>query len=440
VSSLAIQLEHVSKRYRTGRSRTIVDRIASEMDRLRGQRDEVHSAARGRIEATIWALRDVSFTVPQGAGLGVIGRNGAGKTTLLKLISRVTWPTSGKVWVAGQVVSLIELGAGFHPELTGRENVYLGAGLFGLTRRESDRQFDAIVRFADVERLIDTPMKRYSSGLYARLGFSVAIHSNPDIVLVDEVLAVGDAAFRRRALEALRQLIADGKTVLFISHDMWNVRRLCSQILWMEEGRVRAYGPAGEVAEQYMNEVNLEALANQSTALQSHRGGTGEMRYVSVEMFDSAGRPTSLLAASDMLLVRATYRAERPIDRPVFQIAIVDVDTGLVITTATSTAGDIPGEVAGQGTIECRFARLPLRPRQYVLRLSISDSHQLASYDVVTAGPRFAVRAPGGGVDGLADEQDGLVSLPFEFAHRGATVPAGNRETQCHHREHRDVL
>src|SRR5262249_61412172 len=152
--------------------------------------------------------------------------------------------TRGTVRVAGRVVSLIELGAGFHPELTGRENVYLGGGLFGLTSAEIDREFDRIVAFADVERLIDTPMKRYSSGLYARLGFSVAIHSNPDVVLVDEVLAVGDAAFRRRALEALRQLIADGRTVRCISHDMWNVRRLCGRILWMEEGRVRAYGGA----------------------------------------------------------------------------------------------------------------------------------------------------------------------------------------------------
>src|SRR5204863_441949 len=175
-------------------------------------------------DGTIYALREVSLEVPQGAGLGVIGRNGAGKTTLLKLISRVTWPTSGTVRVAGHVVSLIELGAGFHPELTGRENVYLGAGLFGLTRREIDRRFDAIVEFADVERLIDTPMKRYSAGLYGGLGFAVAIHSNPDIVLVEEVLSVRDASFRRRALESLRQLIALGKTVLFISHDLWNVR------------------------------------------------------------------------------------------------------------------------------------------------------------------------------------------------------------------------
>lgn len=415
--SVALQLEHVSKRYRTGRSRTLVDLVAQKFSAARGRSDEVHSATRGTMGSTIHALRDVSFDVPQGAGLGVIGRNGAGKTTLLKLISRVTWPTSGRVLVAGHVVSLIELGAGFHPELTGRENVYLGAGLFGLTRREVDRQFDAIVEFADVERLIDTPMKRYSSGLYARLGFSVAIHSNPDIVLVDEVLAVGDAAFRRRALEALRRLIAEGRTVLFISHDMWNVRRLCTQILWMEEGRVRAVGPAGEIAEQYMNEVNLQALSNDATALQSHRGGTGEIRFDRVELLDGRGAPTAMLTSGDTLLIRASYRVTRPVQRPVFQIAIVDVDSGIVVTTASSAPHLAPAQLDSEGSVECRFSQLPLRPRQYVLRLSILDDHQLAAYDLVTAGPRFAVTGHGSGVDSLADEQDGLVTLPFEFQH-----------------------
>jgi lipopolysaccharide transport system ATP-binding protein len=307
--SIAIQLENVTKRYRTGRSRTIVDLVASSVDQMRGKSDEVHSATRGKIDATIHALRDVSFEVKEGAGLGIIGRNGAGKTTLLKMISRVTWPTSGKVRVAGHVVSLIELGAGFHPELTGRENVYLGAGLFGLTRKEIDRQFDAIVNFADVERLIDTPMKRYSSGLYARLGFSVAIHSNPDIVLVDEVLSVGDASFRRRAMEALRGLIASGKTVLFISHDMWNVRRLCSDILWMDNGAVRAYGEAGAIAETYMNEVNLQAMNNQSTSLQSHRGGTGEVRFEQVDLFDGTGAPCGAFKTDDTLVIRGAYVA-----------------------------------------------------------------------------------------------------------------------------------
>jgi len=414
----AVRLESASKRYRAGRSRTIIDLVASNIDRLRGRSQDVHSATRGKIDATIWALRDVTFDVPEGAGVGVIGRNGAGKTTLLKLISRVTWPTHGRVRVAGRVVSLIELGAGFHPELTGRENVYLGGGLFGLTRREIDKRFDQIVAFADVDRLIDTPMKRYSSGLYARLGFSVAIHANPDVVLVDEVLAVGDAAFRRRALEALRQLIADGKTVLFISHDMWNVRRLCDQILWMEDGGVRAYGPAGEIAERYMNEVNVQALANQATALQSARSGTGEIRFTAVDLLDAAGAPSVMLSPGAALVVRAGYQAARPIARPVFQVGIIDVDTGLVITTATSRPADVSATVAGAGVIECRFPRLPLRPRQYIVRLSITDSYQLASYDVVTAGPRFAVSGHGSGVEGLADDEDGLVSLPFEFSLR----------------------
>jgi len=415
--AIAIQLDHVTKRYRAGRSRTLVDMVASNVAGWRGQSADVHSATRGRVSSTIAALDDVTFAVGKGAGLGIIGRNGAGKTTLLKLISRVTWPTSGKVRVAGRTVSLIELGAGFHPELTGRENVYLGGGLFGLTRKEIDRQFDAIVDFADVARLIDTPMKRYSSGLYARLGFAVAIYSRPDIVLVDEVLSVGDAAFRRRALEALRALIADGKTVLFISHDMWNVRRLCSDILWMENGGVRAYGAAGEIAERYMNEVNLEAMANQATSLQSHRGGTGEVRYVAVDLHTASGEQTGLITPGESLVVRATYRANQRLAGPVFQVAIVDVDSGLVITTATSKAGDVPVMVDGDGVIECRFDRLPLRPRQYVLRLAITDAHQLASYDVVTAGPRFAVTGLGGGVENLADEEDGLVSLPYVFDH-----------------------
>ena len=419
--SIAIQLEHASKRYRTGRSRTVVDLVASSLNGLRGRSDDVHSTSRGKISSTIHALRDVSFEVPEGAGLGIIGRNGAGKTTLLKLISRVTWPTSGKVRVAGHVVSLIELGAGFHPELTGRENVYLGGGLFGLTRKEVDQRFDEIVHFADVERLIDTPMKRYSSGLYARLGFAVAIHSRPDIVLVDEVLSVGDAAFRRRALEALRGLIAAGKTVLFISHDMWNVRRLCSQILWMEEGAVRAHGPAGEIAERYMNEVNLQALANQETSLQSHRGGTGEVRFEAVELFNQSGTPATTFTADDTLVVRGAYIATKAVERPVFQVAIVDVDTGVIVTTASSASsarGEMPATVSGPGVIEMRFGRLPLRPRQYVLRLSITDANQLGSYDEIVAGPRFAVIGTGGGVDSLADEQDGLVSVPFEVEHR----------------------
>ncbi|HWW82938.1 MAG TPA: ABC transporter ATP-binding protein [Vicinamibacterales bacterium] len=418
-TALAIQLEQVAKRYRTGRSRTLVDLVASKVDGLFGRHDDMHLESR-RVDATFWALRDVSLDVRQGVGLGIIGRNGAGKTTLLKLVSRVTWPTQGAVRVAGHVVSLIELGAGFHPELTGRENVYLGAGLFGLTRREVENRFDEIVDFAGVAALIDTPMKRYSSGLYARLGFSVAIFSRPDVVLVDEVLAVGDAPFRRRAVEALGRLIAEGKTVLFISHDLWNVRRLCTEILWLEEGRIRAHGPAAELTEQYLNEVNLSGTGPVTGGGDTHRGGTGEVRYVSVELTDVAGRPTRQVASNETLVVVASYRADEPVRSPVFHIAIIDVDTGVAVTTAVSSSSDSPGEVSALGTIECRFTHLPLRPRQYVLRLSITDTRQVSPYDIVSAGPRFAVTGPSvlGGLsmeprDG--GEDDGLVSLPYEF-------------------------
>jgi len=418
--AVAIRLDRVTKRYRAGRSRTIVDLVSSVVDRARGREPEIYSAARGRVSPSVFALRDVSFDVAEGSGLGVIGANGAGKTTLLKLISRVTWPTSGRVQVAGRVVSLIELGAGFHPELTGRENVYLGAGLFGLTRREIDRRFDDIVQFAEVEPLIDMPMKRYSSGLYARLGFSVAIFSNPDVVLVDEVLAVGDASFRRRALESLRRLIADGKTVLFISHDMWNVRRLCDRIVWMDEGRVRASGPAAEIAEQYMEQVNLRALANQGNALQSHRGGTGEVRYVDVEILDRSGRPASSVRERGALTIRAVYDASMPIAAPVFHIAIVDVDTGFTVASAASSRDDVPEVVEGRGVLECVFDPLLLRRRQYVLRLTISDAQQLVSYDVVSAGPRFAVTGTAGSADQADD--DGFVALPFRFEHRARVL------------------
>ena len=410
---IAIRLERVTKRYRTGRSRTLRDGLASVWDRLRGRDQEVYSAARGRIDATIFALRDVTFDVAEGTGLGIIGPNGAGKTSILKLISRVTWPTTGRVRVAGRVVSLIELGAGFHPELTGRENVYLGAGLFGLRRREIDQCFDEIVEFAEVEQVIDMPMKRYSSGLYARLGFSVAMFSHPDIVLVDEVLAVGDAAFRRRAVEALQRLINDGKTVLFISHDMWNVRRLCDRIVWMDAGCVRAIGGTEEIVDRYTEEMNVRALQNANNPLQTHRSGTGEIRFTGIDVIDESEAPVTVVAEGGSLTVRAAYAVQTPVKSAIFQIGIIDVDTGLVVATATSGPADaLPGPDS-VSLIDCTFQPLPLRPRQYALRLAITDAHQLMAYDVIVAGPRFVVTSAG--MNRPVDEDGGLVSLPYRF-------------------------
>jgi ABC-type polysaccharide/polyol phosphate transport system ATPase subunit len=421
MNPVVIQLQQVSKRYRAGRSRTFAEMIGSRVKRLvrPNQEESVYSLTLGKRDANIWAVRDLDFEVRRGAGLGIIGANGAGKTTLLKLISRVTWPTSGRVRVAGRVVSLIELGAGFHPELTGIENIYLGGGLFGLSRKDIASKVDRIVEFAGVERMIDAPMKRYSSGLYARLGFAVAIHSNPDVVLVDEVLAVGDAAFRRRAIDSLRQLIDDGKTVLFISHDIWNVRRLCDHVLWMDQGRVRAYGPSAEMAERYMREVNLEALANEKTPLQSHRRGTGEIRYTSIQLLDRAGRETKVITTGESLTIAAEYRTTQPVSGPLFQMAIVDVDTGFVVCTAVSPPAQI-AMAKGSGAVRCTFPALPLRPRHYIVRLAIIDGLKTVEYDHIAGGPRFAV------VHGAADtdDEDGMITVPFSFDH-AVPVPPG---------------
>jgi ABC-type polysaccharide/polyol phosphate transport system ATPase subunit len=423
VTPVVIELDQVSKRYRAARSRTFAELVGSRVRQFIRPRDEsVYSHTLGKRDPNIWAVRDLDFQVHRGAGLGIIGPNGAGKTTLLKLISRVTWPTSGRVRVAGRVVSLIELGAGFHPELTGRENIYLGGGLFGLSRRDIAANIDRIVEFAGVERMIDAPMKRYSSGLYARLGFSVAIHSHPDIVLVDEVLAVGDAAFRRRAMDSLQKMIEAGKTVLFISHDMWNVRRLCDHILWMDQGRIRAYGPAAEMAERYLREVNLEALANERTAVQSHRRGTGEIRFTSIRLLDGRGAETKTIVTGDSMAVAADYRATEAVPRPLFHMSIVDVDTGFVVTTASSSPARMP-VVDGTGSIRCVFPSLPLRPRHYILRLAIYDALKSVEYDHVTAGPRFIVTPDvAAGVE--TDDEDGFVTLPCTFEYDGTTTKA----------------
>src|SRR5690349_21328731 len=213
-----------------------------------------HPFGRRATEAeTIWALRDVSFEVDEGEVVGIIGRNGAGKSTLLKILSKITYPTSGKVKVKGRVASLLEVGTGFHEELTGRENVYLNGSILGMTRREIDASLDLIVEFADIGEFLDTPIKRYSSGMRMRLGFSVAAHLRTDILFVDEVLAVGDVHFQKKCLGAMRDLGDGGRTVVFVSHNLAAVENLCKRTVWIADGRVKQDGPSRDVIKAYLN-------------------------------------------------------------------------------------------------------------------------------------------------------------------------------------------
>ncbi len=254
--SISIRAEHVGKQFRIGAARPMyktlrqaVTEVASKpLRRLWGRRADDTSAG----ERLVWALRDVSFEARPGEVLGLIGRNGAGKSTLLKVLSRITEPTTGRIEVHGRIGSLLEVGTGFHPELTGRDNVYLNGSILGMDRAYIARRFDEIVEFAGIERFIDTPVKRYSSGMYLRLAFAVAAHLEPDVLILDEVLAVGDAAFQKKCLGKMQDVASHGRTVLFVSHDIASVTRLCTRALLLHDGAVVADGPAHDVARRYL--------------------------------------------------------------------------------------------------------------------------------------------------------------------------------------------
>jgi ABC-type polysaccharide/polyol phosphate transport system ATPase subunit len=249
-----IEVTGVGKRYRIGVRRshylTAREAITGVFHRMSG----------GPQDREIWALRDVTLTVAEGETVGIIGRNGAGKTTLLKLLARITYPTEGRIRTRGRVGALLQVGAGFHPELTGRENIFLSGAVLGMSRREIARRFDEIVAFAETERFLDTPLKRYSSGMYLRLGFSVAVHLESNIVMVDEVLAVGDVEYQHRCLSKMGDLSAEGRTVLFVSHDLGAIARVCPRAVWLDRGAVRADGPTTSAVEQYMQEAASETL------------------------------------------------------------------------------------------------------------------------------------------------------------------------------------
>src|SRR5258705_410149 len=269
----SITVENLSKRYELGALRQetqLRDQLARLLRTPFGKRAP---------KEVLWALRDVSFTVEQGEVVGIIGRNGAGKSTLLKILSKITFPTSGRVRARGRVAALLEVGAGFHEELTGRENIFLNGSIMGMKKKEVDAKLEAIVEFSGMQRFIDTPIKRYSSGMRSRLGFAVAAHLEPDVLIVDEVLAVGDAGFQKKCLDAMEGLRSGGRTVLFVSHNLAAVENLCSRAIWLEGGKIRKDGGAKEVILAYMASF-ADSPTPESTSVDSeNRLGGGEIRY-----------------------------------------------------------------------------------------------------------------------------------------------------------------
>jgi len=300
MSDIAIRLEGISKQYHISGPKKAYDRLGEQLvDMAIAPLRRASKLLRGRataaaeLDETIWALRDVSFDIKRGEAVGVIGRNGAGKSTLLKILSRITEPTRGYADIFGRVGSLLEVGTGFHPELTGRENVYLNGAILGMKKREIDRKFDEIMAFAEIDKFIDTPIKHYSSGMYVRLAFSVAAHLEPEILLVDEVLAVGDIAFQKKCLGKMDDFTHQGRTVLFVSHNMGLVQSLCQRGILLNQGTKIIDGPITEAINSYLRA--LERAGAQRLEERNDRGGRGEVRVIKVEISDGNNHPSSIL-------------------------------------------------------------------------------------------------------------------------------------------------
>jgi len=341
MSNLAVRVENLSKQYSIGRGKNLHDTLRDEL--MSGLRSLFGAnGSRNHSQASrIWALKDISFEVKTGDVVGIIGRNGAGKSTILKILSRITVPTKGKAEIYGRVGSLLEVGTGFHAELSGRENVYLNGAILGMTRREIDRRFDEIVAFAEIEKFIDTPVKHYSSGMYMRLAFAVAAHLEPEILIVDEVLAVGDAAFQKKCLAKMSDVANEGRTILFVSHNMSAIARLCNWAILVGDGRIADQGSTQGIIETYLKQKN---------------GATGHvtlppdparhMRLREISVLDRSGTPSSQINMCDGFKVRVSYDVNRT------------VTSAHVVCSFFSADGT---NIFGTGDADCRPERLDIR-------------------------------------------------------------------------------
>jgi lipopolysaccharide transport system ATP-binding protein len=352
--SAAIEFKDVSKHFRGPRSAYSMAREDLMALLRRGPRDA----------DVVRALDDVTIDIPEGEALGLVGENGAGKTTLLKLASRITYPTTGRIRVRGRVGALIEVGTGLHTELTGRENIGLYGRILGLSRRDVRRRFDEIVEFADIGSALDRPLKQFSSGMQLRLGFSLAAHLEPDVLLVDEAISVGDAGFQYRCVERISTLVREGRTLVFVSHNMSAVEALCERCVLLSHGRVARDGPAREVIRDYLHGVEEQLLAGGL----SRPPKSGErLELLGVTLLDEHGREVDGVRSGRPLTVRLSLRAPEPVQRPVFEIGIADGRIGPLAIASMLVDGASPQELEGDCTVSCTFKELPLLPRVYEL-------------------------------------------------------------------------
>lgn len=410
----AVRFEDVSKRYQGGGPR-----YASLRDVLvQFGRRTVAGLRGGTVEPRgIRALDRVSFEVEEGEAFALIGPNGAGKTTALKLLTRISYPTGGRVRVRGRVAALIEVGAGIHPELTGRENIWLYGRIMGMSRQEITRRFDEIVDFAELGHVLDTPVKMYSSGMQLRLGFSIASHLDPDIFVVDEALAVGDAGFQAKCVERMTKLVSEGRTLLFVSHNLPAVESLCSRGLYLRDGHVAAIGSARDVLRRYLDWTEHQALERWRTHPRES-DSSALVEIVAASCHDTAGDERYEFDSDDGLEVRVRFRSRQPIRNPHFSVGITDGRPGLLIHCSTIESGDTLEYVASEWTTTCRIEKLSLMPRLYHVWCNAYTAQaygEFVEWQEVTA---FRVVGRGEGKQAIMLEAlEGAVKVDYRWMH-----------------------
>ncbi len=370
---------------------------------------------------TIWALRDVPFEVERGEVLGIVGRNGAGKSTLLKILTRITYPTLGAVNMTGRVGSLLEVGTGFHEELTGRENVYLNGSILGMKKREIDGKLEQIVDFSGVAKFLDTPIKFYSSGMRLRLGFAVAAHLETEILLVDEVLAVGDAEFQRRCLKKMENLHDSGRTVVFVSHNTGAIQSLCPRTLWIDQGRIRRDGNTDEVVREYLEHFSVARRAGADLSQIEEREGTGEVRFTGIEFLGPRGEVQPVVRSGDRLTIRMHYFATQPLSEPQFGFSLQTEWGARAVVVSTVRSGfRIPQLASGKGYCDVMCDALNLMPGRYAISLwTMGPKHFNStkhSWDVLENCVSLDIESPDHYKLGTAVNPDlGIVLLPSKW-------------------------
>jgi len=391
-----ISIENVSKSYQLGAINT--GTFYGDLNRwwanLRGLPDpylKIGEKDHGNRDGeTIWALKDINFQVQQGEALGIIGRNGAGKSTLLKILSRVTAPTNGEIKVRGRIASLLEVGTGFHPELTGRENIYLNGTILGMDKSEIARRLDEIVNFSGVEKYIDTPVKRYSSGMYVRLAFAVAAHLEPEILIVDEVLAVGDAEFQKKCLGKMGDVASEGRTVIFVSHNLNAIWSLCSKSIWLDGGKLKSYSTTNEIISDYRNSMHFED-ENAFLTDNAERKGNGKIKITKLYLLEPDGMVSKSTKSGNPVDFILEYSSGTELiqdDVEIYLFVVNDRDERLFVLTNKST-GEHFVDLPVHGRMRCHVPNLPLVPGEYRVQFSCLIRGELA--DKILFASKFSV-------------------------------------------------